>query len=94
MDLRNWWHIITTEPAEADLYYSNDPVGFSEAISYSTLNDKVVLILNIQDCPTHISNYTEWKDKTAMYLKSADVVTCISESTKLKVEREFGIVER
>jgi hypothetical protein len=78
------------ESETADIIYCNDPGFFCEAIDYKGIFGGK-LVLNVLDRPWHCKEINEWDTKIRRQLGNADIVTSISEYTKLQIREHLGI---
>lgn len=82
------------EDESCDFIFCNDPSEFEFAINYKKKYPNSKLILNILDCPIHIRDFNNWKDKVGMQLFFADKITCISETVKKHLFNIFPFVQQ
>lgn len=82
-------HEIVTD-AKCDAHYANDPGGFDRAIQNKERFGGE-LILGIQDCPSHLSEFPDWIKKNKPKLEKADKITSISKYTQTEVKKWFGL---
>jgi len=82
-------HSVNEKNDYFDFIYSNDCGSHDEAIVFKKLHPKSKLILNVLDCPIHISGFSSWLDKTSIQLMQADFVTAISETVRRDIINIF-----
>ena len=81
-------HEITNE--SPDLIFSNDPLGYQDAVFVKTKYPKVQLVLNVLDIPWHIPNIEEqFQVLVKRFFIKADSITAISYKVKNDLVKFF-----
>ena len=81
-------HQISNE--DPDLIFSNDPLGYQDAIFLKTQYPKVQLILNILDIPWHFPNIEkQYQHLIKRFFSKAENITTISFKVKKDLAKIF-----